>query len=105
VRALAVVAVLVAFGAGCSGEEEAAVPAPEPTTLRAGEERDFAAGSLRVGDVVACLAAGIRAEVAVPAPRKHAFVTATRAWKRGGSTAQIRLEVRRTGRVVAACST
>jgi hypothetical protein len=105
-RTLVLAAALVALAAGCASDEaETAAPAPGVPPLSAGQERDFAAGRLAVGDVLACIVAGIRAEAKVPEPRKRAFVNSTHAWIADGRTAQLRLDVRPTGRVVALCTT
>ena len=106
-RSLTVVLACVVL-AGCDvggGDEDAA---PQSTrdvrTLSGGEQRDFGAGVLAVGDVVRCRAGGLVAEVKLERPRGRAFTQRADAWLKDGSSASLELDVRPTGRVIAVCS-
>ncbi|HWN23170.1 MAG TPA: hypothetical protein VNP93_14435 [Gaiellaceae bacterium] len=92
---------------GCSGDGDdsaARRDVPAPPTLTDAEERDFAAGVLEPGDVVRCRAGGLLAEVVVEEPRTRAFKQTTHAWEKDGSKAQLSLDFRSSGRIVASCS-
>ncbi len=102
-----VLACVLLAGCAVGGADEAATPPiePEPPTLAEGEERDFAAGVLAVGDVVRCRAGGLLVEAKLEALRKWGSKQTTHAWEKDGSTASLALDVRPTGRVLAVCST
>lgn len=72
-------------------------------SLRRGEQRTFAPGALRPGDVLTCELAGQRLHIRIPNRPGVAWSAGTGAATPGGSSAQLQVSVSSDGSATASC--